>query len=120
MIDMVRRDILPAISRFTGKLAESGRAKRDFCIGIDTDYEFDTIASLSELTKAIMTHTVTLENYLEKLDGEKNIITLAHGYRDLVFETMELLRAAVDEAETLTGSDYWPYPTYGDLMFSVK
>ncbi len=120
MIDMVRRDILPAISKFTGVLAESGRRKREFCIGIDTDYEFDTIRNLSELTTAIVTHTVTLENFLEKLSKEKDIVTLAHGYRDLVFGTMELLRAAVDEAETLTGSEYWPYPTYGDLMFSVK
>jgi glutamine synthetase len=117
---MVRRDILPAISKFTGTLAESGRCKREFCIGIDTDYEFDTIRDLSELTTAIVTHTVTLENFLEKLSKEKDIVTLAHGYRDLVFGTMELLRAAVDEAETLTGSEYWPYPTYGDLMFSVK
>ena len=120
MIDMVRRDILPAISKFTGKLAESGRAKREFCIGIDTDYEFDTIAHLSELTTAIMTHTVTLENNLEMLQKETDIIALANGYRNFVFETMELLRRAVDEAETLTASDYWPYPTYGDLMFSVK
>jgi glutamine synthetase len=63
MIDMVRRDILPAISRFTGALAESGRAKREFCVSIDTNYESDTITKLSELTTAIMAGLVYALNY---------------------------------------------------------
>ena len=49
-----------------------------------------------------------------------SIIDLAKSYRSRVYTTMEKLRIVVDEAETLVGSDNWPYPTYGDLMFSVK
>lgn len=120
MIEMVRRDILPAISRFTGMLAESGMRKRDFCGDADTSYERDTIRALSSLTSDIVIGTSRLEEHLETLGGEADIVKLSRGYRDMVFDDMERLRAVVDKAETLTGAEYWPYPTYGDLMFSVK
>ena len=120
MIDMVRRDILPAISRFSGKLAESGKVKHEFCAVANVDYEFDTVAKLSELAYSIMKQTDLLDKTLEELGGEKDIIALAHAYRDRVFAAMEKLRTFVDEAETLTDTADWPYPTYGDLMFSVK
>ncbi len=120
MIDMVRRDILPAISRFSGKLAESGKVKHEFCSAADTEYEFSTVAKLSGLATEIMKQTNLLDKTLAELESEKNIIALAHAYRNRVFAAMEKLRAFVDEAETLTDTAEWPYPTYGDLMFSVK
>jgi glutamine synthetase len=120
MIDMVRRDILPAISEFTGKLAESGKIKRDFCADVNTDYEQRTVIKLSELSRDILSYTDLLEKTLDELVGTGSIIDLAKSYRSRVYTTMEKLRIVVDEAETLAGSDNWPYPTYGDLMFSVK
>lgn len=120
MIDMVRRDILPAISKFTGKLAEAGKLKREFCAAADTEYEFNTVAKLSGLATEIMKQTDHLENTIEELDRSTDIVALAHDYRARVFTAMESLRASVDEAETLTDTAHWPYPTYGDLMFSVK
>ncbi|MGM9641766.1 MAG: glutamine synthetase III [Eubacteriales bacterium] len=120
MTDMVRRDILPAISKFTGKLAEVGRSKREFCGSADTEYEQKTVHRLSELARTVMARTELLEKTLAELDRTTDIVTLAHEYRNRVFAVMEELRTAVDEAETLTASDYWPYPTYGDIMFSVK
>ena len=120
MIDMVRRDILPAISKFTGKLAESGKLKSEFCSAADTEYEFNTVAKLSKLATAIMKQTDLLDKTIEELDRSTDIVALAHDYRDRVFTAMETLRASVDEAETLTDTSEWPYPTYGDLMFSVK
>ena len=120
MIDMVRRDILPAISKFTGKLAEAGKLKHEFCAIADVDYEFDTVAKLSSLAADIMKQTDHLEKTIEELETSTDIVALAHDYRARVFTAMEELRASVDEAETLTGTEYWPYPTYGDLMFSVK
>ena len=121
MIDMVRRDILPAISKFTCKLAESGKLKREFCPDADTGYEFKTVAKLSALATEIMDQTDRLDRDVEELfASSSDIVTVAKAYRTRVFEGMEKLRAFVDEAETLTDSSCWPYPTYGDLMFSVK
>ena len=121
MIDMVRRDILPAISKFTGKLAESGKLKREFCPDADTEYESKTVAKLSALATEIMKQTDALDRDVEELfAGASDIVTVAKEYRTRVFEGMEKLRAFVDEAETLTDTTAWPYPTYGDLMFSVK
>ncbi len=120
MIDMVRRDILPAISKFTGKLAETGNKKRQFSAKAVCDYEYNTVNKLSELAADILECTDLLEKTIEELEGTTDIVTLAHDYRARVFTVMEDLRASVDEAETLTSAEYWPYPTYGDLMFSVK
>lgn len=120
MIDMVRRDILPAISKFTGKLAESGKLKREFCALADTEYEQKTVVRLSALSHEILSCTDLLESILGELSEVADIIELAKSYRSRVYTAMEKLRAAVDEAETLTGAENWPYPTYGDLMFSVK
>ena len=121
MIDMVRRDILPAISRFTGKLAEAGKLKREFCPDADTVYESRTVAKLSALATEIMNQTDLLDRDVEELFARSSdVVTVAKEYRTRVFEGMEKLRAFVDEAETHTDNSAWPYPTYGDLMFSVK
>ena len=121
MIDMVRRDILPAISRFTGKLAEAGKLKREFCPDADTGYEARTVAKLSALATEIMNQTDLLDRDVEELFARSSdVVTVAKEYRTRVFEGMEKLRAFVDEAETHTDNSAWPYPTYGDLMFSVK
>ena len=121
MIDMVRRDILPAISRFTGKLAEAGKLKREFCPDADTGYETRTVAKLSALATEIMNQTDLLDRDVEELFARSSdVVTVAKEYRTRVFEGMEKLRAFVDEAETHTDNSAWPYPTYGDLMFSVK
>jgi glutamine synthetase len=121
MIDMVRRDILPAISKFTGKLAESGKIKREFCPSADTEYESKTVERLSALATEIMKQTDRLDRDVEELfTNASDIVAIAKEYRTRVFAGMEKLRGFVDEAETLTDTAAWPYPTYGDLMFSVK
>ena len=78
-------------------------------------------AKLSALATEIMNQTDRLDRDVEDLfAGSLDIVTVAKEYRVRVFEGMEKLRAFVDEAETLTDNSAWPYPTYGDLMFSVK
>ena len=91
-----------------------------FCAAADTEYESKKVSKLSGLARSIMEQTDLLDKTLSDLGGEKDIIALSHAYRNRVFEGMEKLRVFVDEAETLTDSAHWPYPTYGDLMFSVK
>ena len=102
MIDMVKKDILPAVSRYIHELSDTALAKKSFAPLSDCSYEEELITKLSLLTGT--TYTTELAKY----------------YKDAVFAAMNELRIGVDELETLTDSKIWPYPSYGDLLFSVK
>ena len=124
MLDMTRKDILPAISRFENALADAYLAKKSVlasgCAGIRADYEADLLKRLSALAESISDDTRVLDEALESARVSKDAATASAAMRDEVIPAMNALRAAVDEAETLTASDFWPFPTYGDILFSVK
>ena len=75
---------------------------------------------LSGLTDRIAGQTESLERLMAEMQTEGDVTVTAGRIRDEVLPSMSALRAAADEAETLTASDCWPYPTYGDLLFSVR
>ncbi len=124
MLDMTRKDILPAISRFENALADAYLAKKSVlasgCAGIRADYEADLLKRLSALAESISDDTRVLDEALESARVSKDAAAMSAAMRDRVIPAMDALRAAVDEAETLTASDFWPFPTYGDILFSVK
>jgi glutamine synthetase len=124
MLDMTKKDILPAVSRFENALADAYLAKKSVlasgCAGIRADYETDLLKRLSALADSIADNANTLDAALKNAKVSKDAATASAAMRDEVIPAMEALRAAVDEAETLTASDFWPFPTYGDILFSVK
>ncbi len=124
MLDMTKKDILPAVSRFENALADAYLAKKSVlasgCAGIRADYEADLLKRLSALADSIADNANTLDAALKSAKVSKDAATASAAMRDEVIPAMEALRAAVDEAETLTASDFWPFPTYGDILFSVK
>ena len=115
---MVNKDILPAISSYTGKLCETASRKKSF--NVDTSYEDEIITKLSKLTAVIFEKTGELEIVIANIKSAKNTVDEANTFRDVVIPLMNEIRAAVDEAETVTSAEYWPYPSYGDLLFGVK
>jgi glutamine synthetase len=120
MISMLRKDILPAVSRFSGALAESGSCKASFCPGADTSYETSTVMRLSSLLADAANATQTLEHDLAESDRLSEVKELAVFCRDRILPDMNALRALADEMETMTDKEAWPYPSYGDLLFSVN
>ncbi|MCD7749932.1 MAG: glutamine synthetase III [Oscillospiraceae bacterium] len=120
MADMVRKDILPAVSAYTGDLAGDAAAKKAVSDAVDISYETMTITRLSELL-ALATKTVGI---LDAAIVESGTITgveeLSNYCRDKLFATMNELRIYVDEMETITSEEYWPYPSYGEMLFSVR
>lgn len=119
MLDMVKKDILPAIAAFTKDLADTAAAKKGVLPTADCTYEEKLIEKLSSLTASIYEKTLALDRSLlgaKDLDG---VQAQANYYKDAVFSRMQELRAVVDEAETVTAEKYWPFPTYGELLFSV-
>ena len=120
MVDMARRDILPAVETYTSRVAASAAAKKVADPELLCAYEKDLVRRLSGLTDRIAGQTEALERLMAELQTESDVTVTACRIRDEVLPSMSALRAAVDEAETLTASDCWPYPTYGDLLFSVR
>jgi glutamine synthetase len=120
MIDMAKKQILPAVETYTAEIAKTAAAKKAVSADIDCRYEKDMLNKLSTLTAVIADRTSALENELLKLKTIERINELACAYRDKIITKMNELRAAADEAETVTAEKYWPYPTYGDLLFGVR
>ena len=120
MVDMARKEILPAVVAYTRELAEALAAKRAALPGIAADYEQESIRRLSGLTDEIAAATARLENALIAYQAGGDMTKAACFIRDEMLQKMAELRVACDEAETLTAEKYWPFPTYDKLLFSVK
>ena len=118
MLDMARQDILPAVSAFAKELCDTATAKN--ALGVEAVYETETAARVSKLTTAVLTEVRTLEKASDDAEELADVLTRACAYKDNVLSAMSALRESVDELETLTARKYWPYPNYGDLLFSVK
>ena len=120
MIDMARKQILPAVQGYAGELAGTVAAKRSVISGIACGYETSLIAKLSELTDQIAERTDALEAAVLEVKNATDVFQESAAIRDTVLEKMATLRAAADEAETVTAEKYWPFPTYGELLFGVR
>lgn len=83
-------------------------------------YETETAARVSKLMTAVLTEVSALEKASDDAEELADVLTRACAYKDNVLSAMSALRESVDELETLTARKYWPYPNYGDLLFSVK
>lgn len=121
MIDMARKQILPAVSRYVGQLASTLSYKQQVNaagLKITSNMEAETAKQLSELCDKALTQLVMLETLVAKSDYKDD---LARGeyYRDTVIPAMNDLRKTCDNMELLTARDMWPFPQYGDLLFNV-
>ncbi len=118
MIDIARRDIIPAVNAYMSAVAEGANAKEKLLPG-SCAVERDIIEKLSELNYKAY-HTLTKLERAEKLAAATaDNIGKAEAYKETVIPSMVQLREYVDQMETLTASDYWPMPTYSDMMFNV-
>ena len=120
MVDMARKQILPAVAGFTAELAGDVAAKKAAAPMVTCGYETGMIAKLSTLTDQIAAKTDELEAAVLELKNISDTVEEAYAIRDTVLSKMTDLRGAVDEAETLTAEKVWPFPTYGELLFGVR
>ena len=120
MLDMVWKDILPAVSAYSKELADAALAKRALSAEIDCSFETELAARISALTSAAVKKTRELEYAVMGVKDIESSLEQAKYYRDVVFAAMNELRIVVDELETHTSAKDWPYPSYGDILFSVK
>ena len=120
MVDMARKEILPAVEGYTKSLAETLAAKKAAVAGLPCKYETATITKLSELSDKIADATADLDSEIAKFQAIEDVTEAANDIRDVILGKMDALRAVCDEAETITAKEFWPFPTYSDLLFSVK
>ena len=115
MTDMIRRQILPAVSVFAGDLCSRAGTKKD--LGACCQYEVSTACQIGSLTDALMAASDKLEMDLSAIPADAaEAMRYSH---DVLIPDMDTARRAADQLETLTSSDRWPFPTYSDLLFSV-
>ncbi len=117
MIDMAKKDILPAVTTYIKELAKTAELAR--ACGAESEFENDLVKRLSTLSTQTYRNLNTLEDVTIKAREIEDIQELANYYHDVVFTAMGVLRASADEIETLVGEKYWPYPTYGKMLFYV-
>ncbi|MDY6017141.1 MAG: glutamine synthetase III [Oscillospiraceae bacterium] len=120
MIDMVNKDILPAVSKYVGKLSETAATKKSCFAGADCTYEEKTATKLSALSGSIYSKVTDLENSFIDLKNAGNVVEEAEMFKSVIIPKMQELRAVTDEAECITSAEYWPYPSYGELLFGVR
>ena len=120
MLNMARREILPAASRFSGDLAEQANAKQTFSREIDCSYELSSVTEISSLIASMRENTDLLGRSIKDSREIEGSYEKARFFRDVVFTRMATLRACADKLERLVSHDYWPFPVYGEILFSVK
>ena len=121
MINMAKKDIFPAVSKFTGELAQTIVNKKSVSEFIKTDAEEKLLKELSELLSkfAVLTEELEEKTALAK-NYKDNPLTLAEYYRDYVLSAMNKLRKVGDTMENDMSTEHWPYPSYGDMLYSVQ
>ena len=120
MSEMVNKEILPAIENYAAHLAVSANSKKALIPTAVCTYETELVTKLSELTSKIFESNKQLSEVLTHIADNESVIEEGYMIRDKVLPKMSELRAFCDEAETVTAEDFWPFPTYGELLFGVR
>ena len=119
MAEMTRKEILPAVTRYCAAVAEGAGKKRALVPTLRCAYETELVEKLSALSDRIAKSAEALEATLAQLSAVTETAALSEVIRDTLLPGMTQLRAAADEAEVMTAREYWPFPTYGELLFAL-
>ena len=119
MLDMVRTQIIPAVSAYSGAYAASAMQRKSLCPLLDTSCDEALVGRLNALLSAMCSKMEALESSIDETVCAQTSLEKGKIYSSRVVPCMQNLRAVADEAESLVASSYWPYPTYGELLFST-
>ena len=117
MIDMTRKNILPAVSSYCNDLANTALAKKE--LGVNPKTEVQLLTEISDLSAEMLDKINALEAAVETTEGLA-LTEQAPIFLKEVLPKMEELRVVSDKLEKLTAEEFWPFPSYGDLLFSTK
>ena len=116
-LDMATMDIIPAVIKYKGDVAKS--ANESLALGVEADEEKEIVKTLAALLATAKKNVERLRLALKTAHEKGENIEGAKCYHDDVLSAMDALRATCDEMELNTAKEYWPLPSYGDLLFSI-
>ena len=119
MLEMARKEIMPAVVTYTNEVAKSVKLKKEIGIISENDASFSLCKKLSRLSDELYTRTGALDSAVDGLDHSASSLEASAYCRDELVPAMNALRAVADELETIVAEKYWPYPTYSELLFNV-
>lgn len=119
MVDMAKKQILPAIMKFEKELADTALLKRSLMETMPASYELQTLESISNYMEQAYTALKDLEAKIKELHAIDDFEIAAAFVRDVIIPAMTALREPCDQLEMLTDTNYWPFPTYGKLLFGI-
>ena len=117
LLSMIRRSIFPAVSRYTSDLARAVQRKK--ALYLDCSAETDLLQQLTNLNNELYTTAQSMAQALENAPASEGGLASARYYRDVVYALEYKASHLVNELEANTSAEYWPYPTYADILFSV-
>jgi len=120
MYKLVRKNILYSAAQCAGELSEAALNKAAFLPDVDCTYEQDTVGRISEISAKLHVNVAELYDALCEAEEEEDALVKARFFKDSVLTKMAVLRELSDELELLVSRARWPFPTYGDLLFSVR
>jgi glutamine synthetase len=119
MTDMVNKDILPAVSGYIKALTDTANGKKALSAGLSCDLEKELISNLSSISLSLHRSVQELDNALIEVNAIEDLFSTAEYYNKKILSIMKEIRIAADTLETMTASSSWPFPAYGELLFSV-
>ena len=119
MTEMVNKDILPAVCGYIKSLTDTALSKKALIPDIDCELEEEMIINLSSISKSLYKSVQELDNALIEVNAIEDCLGAAEYYNKKVLAIMKEIRIAADTLETMSSSSSWPFPTYGELLFSV-
>ncbi|MBE7086373.1 MAG: glutamine synthetase type III [Clostridiales bacterium] len=119
LVDIAKKDVLPAISAYSQTLANTILSKKSVSNALDCSYETETLTQISNLCAAAYSGVKDLEAALDKFTKNKDVKKLSVFCKDKILVKMQEIREAIDALEMIVDAEYWPMPTYGDLLFNV-
>lgn len=119
MLDMAKKEILPAVLKYNKEVFETLKTKQELGLNISLEKEQSYATNLSNLTESLMSKIYELDQVLLDARNHEEVFDHAKYYREYVFESMQTLRMVADELETMVSATEWPFPTYVDLLFYV-
>jgi glutamine synthetase len=119
MTDMANKDILPAVSGYIKTLTDTALGKKALSADITCELEIELISNLSSISLSLHKSVQELDNALIEVNAIDELSETAEYYNRKVLPIMKEIRIAADTLETLTASNSWPFPAYGELLFSV-
>jgi len=120
LIDMVRKDITPAVIKFQKNIADTANSKVSLGIGLSIETEKQILDNVSAHTDSMTAKVVELENAAVNVRAIDDLLESAKYYHDVILVLMDDLRKSIDALEMMVGNELWPYPSYGQILYSIK